>query len=167
MVIYRFYLVFFITFLFVFPCLAQTDSLYEVAIQKADSAYEFKWLKLPENPSDIDKYESAKAIYKKALELKPKNNYATSRIREIDYILYDLKNKPLYKMLISAGDSLLKAMNFQDALKSYQRADALYSTGDTRNKLLLLQEGLTITETDSMYEFIFSVLKADSLLKKI
>ena len=85
---------------------AQNDSLYKIAIQKADSAYEFKWISNRDRSTDDKNFLSAKNLYNAALQIKPTAIYPTQRIKEIDFQLYDYYNKPVFKKYVLIGDSL-------------------------------------------------------------
>jgi hypothetical protein len=115
------------TFLvFDYLCLAQTDSLYIIALKKADSSYEFKSWIGKDNLSDRPKFEETKKLYASALQIKPNEVYPASRIKEIEKILYDFKTKPIYNKLILKADSLFLAENFATAKTYYLKADSLY-----------------------------------------
>ena len=114
----------------------QIDSLYSIALKKADSAYEFKRWGDKDNPADEAKFEEAKTLYGKALQINPSDNYPGNRIKEIEKTLYDFKTKPIYNKLISKADSLYFANNFVIAKNYYTKADSLYADEYTKEKLL-------------------------------
>src|SRR5690242_13019270 len=122
-------------FLFGHPCSGQTDSLYTIALKKADSSYDFKRWGDKDNPSDRSKFEEAKKLYTIASQIKPNEAYPTRRIKEIEKILYDFKTKPIYNKLVSKADSLFLAENLQTAKTLYLKADSLYSSEYTKEKV--------------------------------
>ena len=141
----------------------QTDSLYTIAIQKADSAYDFKWLQAKDSPKDKIKFENAKILYNYALQIKSNETYPAKRIKEIDKALYEFKNKPLYDKLISFADSLLNSGNYKQANKYYKACDSLYSSEYLKEKITLCKEADEISNTDSAYKFIMCIQKAENL----
>jgi len=135
-------------------CSAQTDSLYIIALKKADSAYQFKSWGDKDNPADRPKFEEAKKLYAAALQIKPNETYPASRIKEIEKTLYDFKTKPIYNKLILKADSLFLAENFATAKIYYLKADSLYSGEYTKEKLSAIY-ALTNLNKDSSDLILF------------
>ena len=127
----------------------QTDSLYSIALQKADSSYAFKSWVDKDKPADRIKFEEAKKLYTIALQIKPNESYPTSRIKEIEKTLYDFKTKPVYNKLVSRADSLFLAENFLTAKPYYLRADSLYSNEHTKEKLSAIYSLTNLTKNSS------------------
>lgn len=113
----------------------QLDSLYSVALIRADSAYSFKSWTEKDNPVDRTKFEDAKKLYSLALQVKPNETYPANRIKEIERILYDFEKVPIYNEIISRADSLFHAEEFEAARTYYQEADSLYSKLYTKQRL--------------------------------
>jgi len=135
-------------------CSGQTDSLYSIALKKADLAYEFKSWVIKDNPSDKAKFEEAKKLYVIASKIKPSENYPANRIKEIDKTLYDFKTKPVYKKLISIADSLFFADNFVTSKIYFLKADSLYPCEYTKEKLSAIY-ALTNLTKDSSNDILF------------
>jgi tetratricopeptide (TPR) repeat protein len=130
-------------------CSAQTDSLYENELKKADSAYSFKSWGGKDNPADTTKFETAKKFYVNALSIKPNETYPKSRIKEIDKILYDFKTRPIYNTLILKADSLFSTDNFTTAKIYYLKADSLYPGEHTKKKLSAIQALTNLAENSN------------------
>ncbi|MBI1183653.1 hypothetical protein GC194_05255 [bacterium] len=135
--------------LFALHCSAQTDSLYKILIDKADSAYSFKNWVDKYVIADTTKFKIAKELYVKALSIKPANTYPKSRIREIEKILYDFKTKPIYNKLILEADSLFSVANFATAKNYYLIADSLYPSEHTKEKLSAIHALTNNTENSA------------------
>ena len=91
---------------------SQNDSLYYIALAKADSAYQFKWLQNENKPTDKVKFEFAKALYSSALKISPNNTYPANRIIEIDRILNGFKAREIVVFKDSFGN-----INQEQAIK--------------------------------------------------
>ncbi|MBS1635174.1 MAG: hypothetical protein JST26_04570 [Bacteroidetes bacterium] len=130
-------------------CSGQIDSLYSIALNKADSAYAFKSWGSQDKPSDKIRFEEAKKLYTIALEIKPKETYPESRIKEIEKILYNFKTRPIYNKLISKADSLFLAGNFLTAKTYYLKADSLYTNERTKETLSAIYALTDATQNSS------------------
>ena len=165
-------------YLLCFSCISQNDSLYNAAIKKADAAYEFKFLKSKDDPQDNAKYQTARDLYQKALQIKPTATYPADRIKEIDKIFLEPK-------LISKADSFFYMANtlfdigkFKLAAKFYASADSLYPAGRAKGKIMRTKKayeislkGMISLSTDASeisnakyaLNFLTTIQKADSL----
>lgn len=132
---------------------AQSDSQYKRALEKADLAYEFKWMKYKVSLNDLPKFETAKKLYQQALLIKPNESYPAERIKEIDKILYDLKTVPIYNSIIKIADSLLNLNNYPQAYNFYTIADSIYPTDYTKEKLSAVTSLINFANnpSDSIY----------------
>ena len=140
-------------------CLAQTDSLYKIARQKADSSYDFKWLRYLDAPSEKNKFISSKKLYSKVLEIKPNDTYTNSRLYEINRVL----NGFLSILIIIKADSFFNLNEFNFSKKYYVYADSIYPTNITKKRIKLNIEILELISFDAAKKFRYFVQKADSL----
>jgi tetratricopeptide (TPR) repeat protein len=163
----------FLSCLYFTACHSQ-DSLYSKAITEADLSYQFKSWTKGDKKTDKPKYEMAKTLYQKALELKPDAVYPTTRIREINEILFSFDAIPLYQRLFKSGDSLFDVRNYSKAAIIYRQCDSVLSLmhpdrAERRKysaweRMLLSEDYAAFTDReDSLNAFRSSIDKADKL----
>jgi tetratricopeptide (TPR) repeat protein len=98
--------------------LKKQDSDYKALITEADNLYNSK------------NYNDAKAKYKAALDLKPKETYPSEKIKDIDNILAKLEaqkqqqliNEKNYNDAIASGNNLYDNAKYDEAKKEYEDA---------------------------------------------
>jgi tetratricopeptide (TPR) repeat protein len=79
-------------------------------------------------------YEEAISFYEKALTFKPGDEKATSKIKEINDLMYELANRTLYEKLIKTADRAFKREQFEEALADYQQAADLFPEEEWPNE---------------------------------
>jgi tetratricopeptide (TPR) repeat protein len=153
-------------FIFSFCICSQTDSLYNVAVRKADAAYEFKWMGYEKDAKALGKFEIAKQHYLKASQINPSASYPHERIKEIERIIKVEREKLLKRRFFAVSDSLFKAQNFGGALEYYKKSDSIFPSSFNKQRILLCDAVSKISRKDSAKIFLNAVLKGDELLEK-
>lgn len=158
-------------FLFLFQIVsivsfAQSDSLYRVAVKKADSCYEFRFFGRYSNdhdPKNIPQYEQAKMLYSKALKMKPGETYPANRIYEIDRVLNYFKSLPL----VVAADSLFGLDKYKEAKSHYKSVDSLFSTDYVKDQIVLSDDATQMPNTDSCRKLIHKIFQTNKICRSI
>ncbi len=102
----------------------QVDEKYNSIIASADNAF------------DNESYESAKASYNAALEVKPNEQYPKDRLKKIEEVLAQLekdkenalaaeaekKKREYYEAVVAQADAELASENYDEATKKYNEA---------------------------------------------
>ncbi len=97
-----------------------TDILFKQ--KQLDDAYS-KAIGLGDQQFTAKQYPESRSSYQEALAIKPNEIYPINRIKEIERILLDLKNKQQsYDKLITLADSLYILKDYGKARESYQNA---------------------------------------------
>ncbi|MCF8231596.1 MAG: hypothetical protein K9J27_05345 [Bacteroidales bacterium] len=127
------------------------NQAYQATIDKADSLYMDK------------RFEQAKTVYQKAMEIKPSENYPVNMINKIDPALAEKqKTNQRYTQLIEQADRAFKAEEFEKAVNLYTQAEEIDSSREYPqnqiekiNRLVNQQEkryDSLITSADSLRE---------------
>jgi len=151
------------------------DAAYNLAIAKADSAYEFRSYVDSWKPgkTEVNKLVTAKHLYEKASELNDLKSYPKDRIKEIDKQIEnvdkyneDSRRDQASKRYIRSADSLLEIHNYLEARKSYAKSDSIAKSKYAEESVMLSDEAASIQPADSSSRFVSLVQKADGLFLK-
>jgi tetratricopeptide (TPR) repeat protein len=138
----------------------QKDSIYNIAIEKADSSYEFNWPVYIYTINSMDKYEVAKQMYLTASMINPDENYPKERIKEIDRIFNIHKS---YKIKLSA-DTLFDNGSYKKAIVLYNKVDSLDHELSIDEKIDLCTDLMHFQNSDSAIKFLGIIKEADHYL---
>ncbi|MFI5148979.1 MAG: hypothetical protein ACHQRM_04550 [Bacteroidia bacterium] len=137
------------------------ETAYKLAIHKADSSYEFKWMQgiVDHNPFYKPQFERSRKLYQAALQLNPAETYPKSRLIEINHVLDYFNSAAVY----STADSLFRHYRYSQALKAYRGRDSLSSTTEAGEKIMLCRDLLKIRNSDSAKRITSIVVQTDSI----
>lgn len=124
---------------------------------------------------NANKYPQAQEAYKKALEIKPGDIYATHQLEKIEKLLADAKDKDekdrlneLYKGFISTGEKAFKKNNLVEARAAYEQALVIKqndAAAITKIKIIDEREKVEKSKTEQESNYNNSIASADKLFK--
>ncbi len=132
------------------------NETYNQTIIKADDLFELK------------KYEDAKLAYMKAANLKPKNPYPREKVAEVDQLITNRQAAIAeYNRIVSAGDRMLEAKEYEKARNKYQEAldlmpDKLYP----RDQLHEIDKILLASAETNQKTYNAIIIEADAHFEK-
>ena len=146
---------------------------YQIAIEIADSAYEFYFYGSDEQQENKENYKRAREFFSKASLLDTNKNYPRERIKEIDRVLYEL-NLPKYvahpgsfaDSLYYLGNNSFQTGAYSIAKKHFITADSARPSQLYKNRILLCSDAEKIKNADSLKKFMSLIEKADQSLYK-
>jgi tetratricopeptide (TPR) repeat protein len=123
----------------------ETEQQYLAAIQTGDQQF------------NGNQYSEAISWYEKALEYKPKDKYATTRIEESRKLLKDRQDDMQYNDLIARADQAFNTLLYHEAKALYQQAidrrprDSQYARDQIKKIELELARLAKLKETEEQY----------------
>jgi tetratricopeptide (TPR) repeat protein len=146
---------------------ARVEKEYQAAIAQADKSFGLK------------DYSGSIASYNAALELKPKDSYATGKIAEIKKILTDQKLQQeekektellAYNDVIKVADQLFTAQSYTESLNKYKDALAIKTAETYPQKRIKeiegILDGIEKEKARIENEYKAAIVQADNLLEK-
>ncbi len=122
-------------------CSLMSGAKYKKAIEHADKNFNEK------------QYTDAKIFYTQAQDIKPKDEYATQKIKDIDNIIKAQSIATQYKKTLAEADKLFEQESYSDAKTAYLKASKL-NTKEKYPKEQINKIDAILAEIQAQKEFL-------------